>query len=250
MSLKYLGNFWDTLDIPLINCEVSLALTWSADCVITSMEKRITTGTNRGDSPTGAMFKITVAKLYVPVVTLSAENDNKLLEQLKTGFKGTLKWSKYRSEMSNQAKNNNVNYLIDLTFTNVNKLFVLSYGNEEDKASFSEYYLPKVQIKNFNVLIDGKPFFETPVKNKEETYEAIIEMTKSNDYTTGNSLDYEYFWKYYRLITIDLSKEIELENLDLKQKISFIGRLEESNTTMFFIIEKKKKLLLISYKIL
>ena len=96
MSLKYLGNFWKTLDIPLINCEVLLALTWSADCVTTSMEKRITTGTNRGDSPTNATFKITDTKLYVPVVTLSAENNNKFLEQLKTGFKRTIKQNKYR----------------------------------------------------------------------------------------------------------------------------------------------------------
>ena len=82
VPLKYLGNFWDTLDIPLINYKVSLALTWSGNCVITSMEKRITTGTNRGNSQTNATFKITDTKLYVLVVTLSAENDNKLLEQL------------------------------------------------------------------------------------------------------------------------------------------------------------------------
>ena len=81
VPLKYLGNFWETLDIPLINFEVSLVLTWSADCVITSMEKRITTGTNRVDSPANATFKITDTKLYIPVVTLSAENNNKLLEQ-------------------------------------------------------------------------------------------------------------------------------------------------------------------------
>ena len=78
VPLKHLGNFWNSLNIPLINCEVSLTLSWSANCVITSMEKRITTGTNRGDSPTNATFKITDTKLYVPVVTLSAENDNKL----------------------------------------------------------------------------------------------------------------------------------------------------------------------------
>ena len=87
------------LDIPLINCEVSLNLTWSANYVITSMVKRERTGTNRDNSPTGASFKIIDRKLYVPVVTLSAQDDNKLLEQLKTGFKRILKWNKYRSEM-------------------------------------------------------------------------------------------------------------------------------------------------------
>ena len=76
--------------------------------------------------------------MYVPAVTLSAENDNKLLEQLKTGFKRTITWNKYRSEMSSQTKNNNLNYLIDPTFTNVNRLFVLSFKNETDRTSFSK----------------------------------------------------------------------------------------------------------------
>ena len=142
--------------------------------------------------------------------------------------------------MSNQAQNNNLNYLIDPTFTNVNRLFGLSFKNDDDKNSFSNYYVPKVEVKDFNVLTDAKPFFEIPVKNKEEAYEAIIEMSKNNDYTTGNLLDYEYFKDHYRLIAIDLSKQIELENPDLNQQINFIGRLEE-DVTMFFIIEKKEE---------
>ena len=92
------------------------------------------------------------------------------------------------------------------------------------------------------MLVDGKPFSEIPAKNKEEAYEAIIEMTKNNNYTTGNLLDYEYFKDHYKLIAIDLSKQIELENLELKQQNSFIGRLEENNAAaMFFIIEKKEE---------
>ena len=146
-----------------------------------------------------------------------------------------------RSEMSNQTANNNLNYLIDPTFTKVNRVFVLSFENENDRVSFSKYYLPKVEIKDFNVLNDGKPFFEIAVKRKEEAYEAIIEMRKNNDYTTANLLDYKYFLKHYRLIAIDLSKQIELKNPDLKQQINFIGRLEENNATMFFIIEKKEE---------
>ena len=90
------------------------------------------------------------------------------------------------------------------------------------------------------MLIDGKPFFEIPVKNKEEVYEAITEMTKNNGYTTGDLLDYEYSSKHYRLIAIDLNEQIELENHDLKQQINFIGRLEE-DAKMFFITEKKEK---------
>ena len=165
VPLKHLSNFWKVLDIPLINCEVSLALSWSANFVITGLEKRLVRaaqGVNSAvydDSPTNAVFKIKDTKLYVPVATLSAEIDNKLLDQLKTGFKRTIKWNKYRSEMSNQTKINNLNYLIDPTFTNVHRLFVLTLENEDDTTSFSKYYVPTVEIKYFNVLIDGKPFF-------------------------------------------------------------------------------------------
>ena len=90
------------------------------------------------------------------------------------------------------------------------------------------------------MLIDGKPFFEIPVKIKE-AYETITEMSKNNDYTTDNLLDYEYLKDHYKLIGIDLSKKIELENHYLKQQINFIGRLEENNATMFFIIEKEEE---------
>ena len=127
VPLKQLSNFWKTLDIPIINCESSLSLSWSANCVITSLEKRLVAaaqGDNPAvydDSPTNAVFKTTDCKLYVPVVTLSAEDDNKLLEQLKTGFQRTTKWNKYRSEMYNQTKNNNLNYGKDPTFTNMNR---------------------------------------------------------------------------------------------------------------------------------
>ena len=90
--------------------------------------------------------------------------------------------------MTNQTKNNNLNYLIDPTF-----IKVLSFENENHRTSFSKYYVPNVQIKDFNVLIDGKSFFDMPIKNGEETYKQIIEMGRNNDYTTGNLLDYEYF---------------------------------------------------------
>ena len=154
-------------------------------------------------APTNAAFKITDTKLYAPVVTLSTGNDKKLSEWLKSGFKRTIKWNKYRPEMT---KTKNLNYLIDPTFNKVNRLFVLSFENEEDRTSFSKYYVPKVEIKDFNVLIDGKSFFDVPVKNKEEAYEKIMSISKNNDYTTGNLLDYEYFSKHYKLIAIDLSK--------------------------------------------
>ena len=134
VPLKYLSNFWRTLDMPLINCEVSLTLTWYENCVstdITTQTARAAQGDNPArpaiNAPTNATFQIKDTKLYVPVVTLSTENDKKLLEQLKTGFKRTIKWNKYRSEMTNQTKNNNLNYLTDPTFVKVNRLFVLSF---------------------------------------------------------------------------------------------------------------------------
>ena len=119
---------------------------------------------------TGLEFKITETKLYVPVVPLSKENDIKLLEQSKSGFKRTIKWNKYRSQMSIQSQNSDLNYLIDSTFTNVNRLFVLSFA-DNNRDSFSHYYVPNVRIKDFKVLTDGKSFFYLPVKHEEEAYQ-------------------------------------------------------------------------------
>ena len=153
IPLKYLSNFWRNLDMPLINCEVSLTLSWYENCVITSKGTREAGGTADVpivaiNNPTNAVFKITDCKFYVPVVTLSSEEDNELLNQLKSGFKRTRKWNKYMSQMANQVANNNVNYLIDPTFSNVNRLFVLSFENEEDRTFFSEHYVPRVEIKD------------------------------------------------------------------------------------------------------
>ena len=193
------------------------------------------------DNPENATFQITDTKLYVPVVTLSKENDIKLLEQLKSGFKRTTKWNKYRSQMTIQPQNN-LNYLIDPTFTNVNRLFVLSFqgnNNIDSRYSYSNYYVPKVEINDFNVLIDGKSFFDLPVNNAEEAYEQIIEISNNNDYTTGNLLDFAYFKKHYKLIAIDLSKQTKLKE---PQQINFIGkRLKNTGATVFFIIEESEE---------
>ena len=142
IPLIYLGNFWRSLDIPLINCEITLILSWYKECVLVGRAFRgpPAAAANLINSPTNAKFEITDCKLYVPVVTLSAKNDNVLLEQLKSGFKRSIKWNKYMSQMSNQNKNNNLNYLIDTTFTNVNRLFVLSFENEDDRTSHYKYY--------------------------------------------------------------------------------------------------------------
>ena len=151
---------------------------------------------------------------------------------------------KYRSQISVQSNNNNLIYLIDPTFTKVSRLFVLSFERIEEnnvkkdhRDSFSNYYVPNVEIKDFNVLIDGKSFFDLPVKSEEEAYEKIIEISKNNDYLAGNLLDFAYFKENYILIAIDLSKQTKLK---YPQQISFIGKHEGQNNgaRTFFIIEK------------
>ena len=125
--------------MPLINCEVELILTWFKNCVLISKSTRDPDYSapidRKIDVPENATFKMTDTKLYVPFVTLSKENDTKVLEQLKTGFKRNTKWNKYRSQMIIQPQNNNLNYLIDPTFTNVNRLFVLSFSRNNNTDS-------------------------------------------------------------------------------------------------------------------
>ena len=244
IPLKYLGNFWRALNSPLISCEVSLELKWDKNCVITSLEQRDIGGGNRDNAPTSATLAIIYCKLYVPAVTLSKDDDFKLLTNLKSRFKREIIWNKYRSQMTTEAINNNLIILIDPTFTNVNKLFVLAYQTADDRQSFSQFYLPKVMVKDFNVIIDKLAFFDLPIKTEEEAYEKIIDISRNNEYTTGNLLDYDYFKKHYKLIAIDLSKQQVLqENEDLIQQINFIGRLENA-VNVFIIIEKKENTIL------
>ena len=243
IPLKYLGNFWRALNMPLISCEVSLELKWNKNCVITSLERRAideNNPPNRDGAPTGATLAINDCKLYIPVVTLSKDDEIKLLTNLKSGFTREIIRNKYRSQMSTEAANSNLNILIDPTFTNVNRLFVLVYHTADNRQSFSEFYIPKVMINDFNVIINKLAFFYLPIKNEEEAYEKIIDISRNNEYTTGNLLDYDYFKRYYKLIAIDLSKQQVLqENKDLIQQINFIGRLEEA-ANVFIIIGKKR----------
>ena len=164
-------------------------------------------------APTGASLAINDCKLYIPVVTLSKYDEIKLLTNLKSGFTREIIWNKYRSQMSTEAINNNLNILIDPTFTNVNRLFVLAYQNDVDRQSFSQFYLPRVMIKDFNVFINKLAFFDLPIKTEEEAYEKIIDISKNNEYTTGNLLDYDYFKKYYKLTAADLSKQQVLREI-------------------------------------
>ena len=153
--------------------------------------------------------------------------------------------------MTIQPQNNNLNYLIDPTFTNFNRLFVLPFSrnnNTDNRDSFSDYYLPNFGMKNFNILVDRKNFFALPVKNEEETYKKIIEMSNNNDYTTGNLLDFGYFIENYKLIAIDLSKQTKLKD---PQQINFLENLIKiMEQQCSLLLKNQKKLRLIFFKIL
>ena len=165
--------------MPSINCEVNLILTWSKDCVITN-------------SNGGAKFVITATELYVIVVTLSTQDNAKLLQQLKSGFKRTINWNKYQSSIKTYAKNRYLNHLVDPGFQGVYRLSVLSFENKNDRTLVSTYYLPKVEINDYNVMIDGKNFFDQPINNNIKIYQNIREVAtgKGDDYAAGCLLDY------------------------------------------------------------
>ena len=146
--------------------------------------------------------------------------------------------------MTTEAINNNLDILIDPTFTNVNRLFVLAYRTADNRQSFSQFYLPNVMVKDFNVIIDKLAFFDLPIKTEEEAYEKITDISRNNEYTKSNLLDYDYFEKHYKLIATDLSKQQVLqENEDLIQEINFIERLE-SAANVFIIIEERENTIL------
>ena len=230
--------------MPLISCEVSLELKWDKNCVITSQQIGINLDGGNTAAPTGATLAINDCKLYIPVVTLSKDDEIKLLTNLKSGFTREIGSNKYRSQVSTEAINNNLNILIDPTFTNVNRLFVLAYKTPNDRQSFSQFYLTRVMIKDYDVIIHKLAFFDLPIKTEEKAYEKIIDISRNNEYTTSILLDYDYFKNYYKLIVIDLSKQQVLqENEDLIQPINFIGRLEQASN-VFIIIEKKENTIL------
>ena len=155
IPLKYLGNFWRALNMPLISCEVSLELRRNKNCIITSLKERQVDADPlvvREGAPTGASLAINGCKLYTPVVTLSKDDEIKSLTNLKSGFTREIEWNRYRSQMSTEAINNILNILIDPTFANVDRLFFLAYQTADDRQSFSQFCLPKVMLKDFNVL--------------------------------------------------------------------------------------------------
>ena len=133
VPLKYLSNFWRILEMPLINCDVNLILTWSSTCVITN-------------STCAGTLKITDTKLYVPVVTLSTQDNFKLLQNLKSGFKRVISWNKYLSKPELLGQSQNINHLVEPSFQGVNRLLVLAFENDTQRTSHSGYYLPNVEL--------------------------------------------------------------------------------------------------------
>ena len=198
VPLKYLINFWRTLEMPFTNWEVNLILTWSEYCVIiyTNVTNQVPT------------FTTTETNLYVPLVTLSTQDNAKLLPQLKSSFKRTISWNKNLAKPELLAQNTNLNHLIEPSFQGVNRLFVLAFEDDAQRISNKRYYIPNVEIKDYNVMIDGKNVFDHPVKNDKLTYENIrkIATGQGDDYTTGCLLDYIYFKNYYEMIAVDSSK--------------------------------------------
>ena len=182
VPLKYLSNFWRTLEMPLINCEVNFILTWSSTCVLVA--------TNIANQ--NATFAITDTKRYVPVVTLSTQENTKFLQQLKSGFKRVINWNKYLSKPELLSQNPNLNHLVEPSFQGVNRLFVLAFENDDDRTIDDKYYLPTIEIKDYNIMINGENFFDQPIKHKKTTYENIrkIATVQGDDYTTGFLLDY------------------------------------------------------------
>ena len=235
VPLKYLSNFWRTLEMPLINCEVNLILTWSSNCVIT-------------DSNGASTFTITDTKLYVPVVTLSTQGNAKFFQQLKSGFKRVINWNKYLSKPELLAQNQNLNHLVEPSFQGVNRLFVLAFEGDDNRTAHDSYYLPTVEIKDYNIMINGENFFDQPIKNNKVTYENIrkIATGQGNDYTTGCLLDYSYFADTYKMIAVDLSKQQALDaDPRAIQQINFTANLDRAgNTRVYFILEEAKETIL------
>ena len=227
-------NFRNAFDY----CAVNLILTWSSTCVL------IATGIQNQN----ATFAITDTKLYVPVVTLPTQENTKFFQQLKSGFKRVINWNKYLSKPELLAQNPNLNHLVEPSFQEVNRFFVLAFENDDDRTSDDQYYLPTVEIKDYNIVINGENFFDQPLKNNKITYDNIrkIATGQGDDHTTGCLLDYPYFANTYKMIAVDLSKQQALDaDPRAIQQINFTANLDRAgNTRVYFILEEAKEIIL------
>ena len=232
VPLKYVIIFGRTLEMPLINCEVNLILTWLSTCVITNS--------------TGAgTFEIRDTKLYVPVVNLSTQDNDKLFQELKSGFKRTVNWNKYLPKPELLGRDPNLNHLVEPSFKGVNRLFVLTLENDTQRTSHSGYYLPNVELKHYNVMTNGENLFDQPVKDNKVTHENIrkIATGQGDDYTTDCLLDYSYFKDSNKMTAVDLSKQQALDaDHRANQQINFTANLDKAvYARIYFILEATKE---------
>ena len=227
--------------MPLINCEGELILTWSANSVIIYNDVA-------NQVPT---FEIAETNFYVPVVTLSTQDNSELLPQLKSGFKRIVSWNKYLPKPELLPQNPNLNHLVEPSFWVVNRLFVLAFEYDEQITNNKRYYIPNVEIKDYNIMIYGKNFLDQPVKNNKVIYENIrkIGTGQGDDYATGCLLGYIYFKSYYKMIAVDLSKQQALDaDPEAIQQINFTPSLEGEIQKPILFFKKQKKLSLSFHK--
>ena len=244
VQLKYLSNFWRSLEMPVINCKVFLELNWIEDCIFS------------GDG-NSAKFSIADTKLHVPIVTLSTKDSANLTKQLNKGFKRSVYWNSYETKPAKVIEQGkNLYKLLNASFQGVKRLFVLAYfiadgGNDEAGIkSNKKYFLPREEIKNYNVLIDGRNFYDQPINDIIKQYDEVRKVSTGygDDYTTGCLLDYAYFKDNYRLIAVDLSKQKAL-NADPRaiQQIVIqgaVGGEDNMKIRLYTILEKSKESML------
>ena len=222
VPLKYLSNFWRSLEMPLINCKVEFSLNWIENYVSTTAEMGANTNATGAD---GATFKITDAKRYVPVVMWSAENNVKLVKQLNEGFKRPVYWNKYKVidnkvvEIDAANKEKHIREWFDLSYQGVKRLFVPAYDNTEGNNqvsvnSFKKYFLPRVKIENYNIKIDGKNFYDQPINDLIKRYDEVRQVSTGQVMITRLVVRWILLIlkKRYRLIVADLSKQKALHD--------------------------------------
>ena len=205
--------------------------------------------TDAGD----AVFIINDTKMYVPIVTLSKE-DNKDFKKNK-GFQRSIYWNEYKTKVvTENADANNFKYIsLDPSFQSVNRLFVMAYNSANDQPTRNgqqKYYLPRNDLNKYNVIIDGRHFYDNPVESDIEKYRELkkVMIGKGEDYTTGSLLDYNYFTSHYKLVAVDLSKQKELDaDPRAIQQIEFKYMLG-TNSTIYWVLEKSPETILEFYK--
>ena len=228
--------------MPLINCKIKLNLTWKKECVLS---------TDAGN----AVFFINDTKMYVPVVTLSKEDKKDFIEQQNKGFQRSIYWNEYKTKEINENADANVFKYINLdpSFQGVNRLFVIAYNRVDGQPNRDDqrkYYLPRIDLNKYNVIIDGRNFYDNPIESDIEKYRELkkVMIGKVEDYTTGSLLDFNYFKKHYKLVAVDLSKQKELDaDPRAIQQIEFKYILE-TNSTIYWVLEKSKETILEFYK--